>query len=985
MADEATSSSARMPDCTQFRCALDISRTLHGVSFGEFVYRAAQLIAFARRGEQRESRRQPSEALSIFAKNDAAHKAATDFLQRASVRSGIPELSESDEIEGAIDMLDAYVATQADVSEMQLASQHRVRGVHYLPLRVSRRLGRNPRRWFEFLSSVYARKLFHEQYDACSATAVHLVPLVQAVAVASSRRFPHVNTFLLIKTWVEDAQGKIQRHARAVLQWLCAQPSGSHSVAQQEPPADIDRVVDELKHAFERANYETGKRFLTVERIDARFYSSTRSRNAWRDDDALCEYVSVCDAYFKDERVRLDGTVEPRSKANILQGIKRFALRDSIATAFPTGDGSREAGEHDRNSADLLTLLRSRAITDRLASRVLQQRLRLVESAHKIRSAEVGQPDKKRSRVSFVTSEAQRDSWGWCSAQLVGHHTSAVIDESFVPLTASLRQLSVRTLLERPIITDSHGDKSASALRYLSFVCSVRLNEPHRRVELACRLYGVVCVPGDVPNEDLKGGRVFPGKVVCGVIGTAHQLRNEDPELNGTAHEWHERSECVSPTHFPFYLDSGSRPLVRFGDLRRRCCWIPHTGFWKLLAVKPVYLENCDLSAIRRSTDIELLETDDLESKETAPLGYVMGSNTEDTLHALPQRVRCAISNSLSELHSRKRVDALDRVVDRFPDTGYGYATTVCAVELLESLDFALCAHMVQQLLGVRLSVVREDGVHVDGGRMNVALGSAFTIKRDAWVDNLTLVRRVDGYRDLDDTFLHVSLFHAARLALSPSKRPRSALVEAADERRRETEYHALRRAEEKGVTLETNWHAEVERHDAARVSCGRTSFLSRNPRSVADSAWIFARCYVYPCSALMCPNVESLSDVETIKLSQGREGRIHFATNGMSLRWKCDRGPDETVQVETFVHSVEARMERTRVEIDGEDVQQPSKSHLDLYECEERGKYFERVHAHEKVHEDAVERCWRLLRIDVGSMIRVTTSCLCVQLILVP
>ncbi|KAK3249566.1 hypothetical protein CYMTET_41012 [Cymbomonas tetramitiformis] len=984
MTDEVTIASAERPDSSQLRCALDLSRTLTDASFGELVYRTAQVIAFARGGERCVNRRQPSEVLSVFSKHDSAHSSAIAFLQRPFARDAVLTPNDTDHLEKAIDIADAYISAQADLMETQFESGHRLRGVHFLPLRISRQLGRNPQRWFEFLSGAYADALFHRQYDICSATAVHIVPLVAEASVDSSRRFPWVNAFLHIRTWVEDTQGKIRRHARAVAHLLRGQPSQYDLSEQPDTLVDIDRVVDELKHAFERADYETGKRFLTTERIDARFYRSTRDDDVWRDDDAFCLYVSVGDAYFQDERNWLSDAVTARSKADILRNIKHFATRRSTLTAFGCVD-ELENEQPGGDSTDLLTLLRSRAVTDRIAARVQRQRTRLIGSKKSKSTREDAQPDQKRARFVSVMNEAQRDCWGWCSAQLVSHHTSAHIDERFVSLVASSQQLSIRKTLERPIITDLPDDRTTVGFRYLPFVCSVKLNESHRRNELTARLYGVVCVPGDVSNKDLNGGCVFPGKVVCGVIGTAHQLRNEDTELSGTAHEWCERPESTPSTLFPFYLDCSSRPSVHIDGRRTKCTWIPHTGFWKLLAVKPVYRENCDLSAIRRSTDIELHETDETEANEAAPIGYVFGGTTEDTLHALPQRVRCAVSNSLSELHSRKKTDALDRAGDRFPDMWYGYAATVCAVELLETLDFTLCSHMVQQLLGVRLNIVRGDGSRFENDRLNVALGSTFTVKRDAWVDDLTLIRRCDRYHDQDDHPLHESLFHAARLAIPSSSESRLGFESAADEKRRETEYYALRQSEKKGAPLETNWHVMVERHDAARVSRSRSGLLSRNPRSVADSAWIFARCYVNPCSALMFPNAESLSEFEAIKRSQGREGCVRFASTGMTLRWRCDRRSDGTARVETCVHSTEARLDRTRLEIDGEDVQYPPNSCLDLYEGEERGKYFERVHSSERTCDTVTERCWRLLRIDVGSTIRIATSCLCVQLILVP
>lgn len=627
---------------SNLRCALETSHTLSEATLGKIAYAAAEVIAFAREGRRRAGRSNSSDILRVYSKHVETQMLAAQFSDSREETGNHPR-------ETLIDIVDAYVAARADRMELELGSQHRPRGVHFLPLRISLWLGNDGPRWCQFLRGGYAYALFQRQYEACSAAGVHIVPLVCQEETVSSRLFPRVNAFLHLKTSIDDVQGKIQKQVRAVLQRLRDRAEGGASSNNSNDP--YHDVVEEFRHAFDRAGYDTGKRFLTYDSVvDPRFYKSTRIDDAWRDDDALCEYLCVCDAYFLDERLWLSSPTEARTKADVLRSVKRFAVDSRTARFLSLGRSANDT--HDRTATSLSALLDSPWMKGRLLLRTKQQRERLSRCAKRRSTKADEQPDCKRARFVSALSDAQRDCWGWCNSQLAARCTSLDLDERFVSLSASMHRLPVRRILQDPMIVGTN--EITNAFRCLSFVSSVTLNQSTHRNELTGRIYGLLCVPHDVSNDDLNGARVFPGRVVCGVFGTAHQLRNDDPETSGTAHDWHDRCGKVASADFPIYADCSSQPPVRIGDRRLSCSWVPRIGFWKLIAVKPMYRDGCDLSAFRRSTDLELHNNaNDDDSVRGATIGYVFGGNNEDAQHALPQRVRCAISSSLSEMHSR--------------------------------------------------------------------------------------------------------------------------------------------------------------------------------------------------------------------------------------------------------------------------------------------------------------------------------------------
>ncbi|KAK3247732.1 hypothetical protein CYMTET_42765 [Cymbomonas tetramitiformis] len=543
------------------------------------------------------------------------------------------------------------------------------------------------------------------------------------------------------------------------------------------------------------------------------------------------------------------------------------------------------------------------------------------------------------------------------------------------PLPSMKHTIADRRLLER--FNGTTCGVSSTSSPYWFFCCTMIGDRTHTYNSLCCRLFGILYNPAHPTTAEMNGGNTCAARIVCGTIGTAHHLKTIEPEVNGPERRWDERNHGANNIKYPVFVDANVRADVYYNEARIACVWLPDTALWKSLATKAVHHPEATYERISRAMSIDMSSEMTFANTSSAPMAYVMKSETdEDVARAFPKRVRDKLKVVMDNLNRPSNRD--DHL---FPDMRYGTASTVCALELLELMDFALCTHCVERVLGARVIFI---GKNEDRVCLPLDIGSSPMLKGDIWTTEVKIQINTNGYYDSQGTFLHEYLFHAVRKSL-PHRQLTLGYECAADEDKRLQDYKELL---SKSVS-DTNWHVYAERRDEPSYPNSDVKSY-KNCDAISESAWLYARCYLYPLQLLLDSTLQFTSGLNAndIQRTKGACGELPLQEDKASLRWTCVSCADGSISISVRILSYDLKLDDVRIYIDEEDVQSPFSN--DLHLSDVRDTSYKHHFAYESTDDCTLDRTeykrvWTLKHVRIGSMLRMITPSLRAQLILIP
>ncbi|KAK3242547.1 hypothetical protein CYMTET_47706 [Cymbomonas tetramitiformis] len=982
---------------SQLECALPFV-SASDIDFGTCALRTSLAVRFARSGHRKVcTKENASRDLRIYSKKGTAYKCATASLQHLSDQQ---PRSPAQEIENAICVADIYATTLFDQLNSKFTSDGRMRGVHFFPLTLTHKLQTRLQDWASFLSSPYTQNLMCEQHDFHETTAIHIFPVVPVIKDAA---FPLPAAFLIARVW-NDPRDSVRKATITTFNVPIRDCGESErGIAQRA----IKRVASEMLRSYKRTDHHVFQQ--APDKFNGEpLYTCKRPLDEWEEKDVYCEYLARCRFLFETEVLNVQNATVPRyTKPDVLRHLVDTVDCSTTSSTFGAVASHARPGLHGniaRSVSDNVAwseLVKSPEAIEVSRKRVFQERARLQSAASALVEVKDSAAKSKRRKVEErVLAYYTTAQDGFCRAQFVAIFSPTTVCN---PSDRADREMcySDRRLLERYRGTTT--TVASPSPRYWFFCCTVPCEYPQKYNPLHCRLFGVLYAPPGVTSKEMQGGRTCAARIVCGSLGTAHQLRVAEPELDGPERRWDERGDRASCVRYPLLVDASVRADVYYRGARIACVWLPQAVSWKTLSVKAVYHPQANYDRICRAMAVDMdadptyppLSKMDAHIR-SAPTAYVMASaSEEDIARTFPRRVRNKLSKVMqlferpqNNQHSSGGKKAVGTSL--FPDMRHGTAAVVCALELLETIDIALCVHCTERVLGVQVSIVEKRAIR--GTRdtlasLPFAIGSSPTLGFDVWAHRVQLHRREDGYYNSEEKFQHSDLFHAVRMSI-PRREATLGYEQAADESARLRDYKNLVAASDSA--LDENWHVYTARRDDAQQF--HASEICRNRDVIADSAWVYARFYLYPLRVLLDETLPSTIgfDADTIRRTKGACGELPMDANGASLRWRCVRASDGSGQVRVHVVSPTTSLQNVKLYVDNEDVQSPPSEHLglDLAANEEMWAHFsqETDSSYELGSSPGGDvSTWSLRRVRVGTMLRLVTSTIKAQLILVP
>ncbi|KAK3234615.1 hypothetical protein CYMTET_55165 [Cymbomonas tetramitiformis] len=901
------------------------------------------------------------------------------------------------------------------------------RSFHYFPFTLTCRLGVCLEEWTQFLNDAYAHNLlFLEVPD------VRLRLFV--IPVCHDRTEPSPGAFPLCATYITIAvSGSTFGHEDSVAHVQSLMYAGGDKGKTKDMSKAVGKIVAALYLRFRQAGYTVSSKgvhdaVLTYHQPFV--YKGNCDPSVWDNSDLFCEHVARLMLLFKNRadvnKTRSD-VLAICTKSDIVSTFAKSMLRDSdqgslhkyFESVAAESNGERSLWRLVERSKDGDFRIRGNAT---FRAKVAQRRWRSATSestpCKRRHPVDQEQADEARAYLSHVGD-------GFDNTSCLLYHSSKFVRVNDIVDGISKQFLSERRMLERGVgYVEARGagahrlpiDGSSKTQMKYWLVCSVhRCNESYRGKPLLCRTYGVVCIPKDNTLRECDGRMRCIMRVLCGVVGTSYHLKSLNLDTNGTALSWWSRTSSERKQDaYPLFFESNSMPVLWRESTRLNCLWFPKVACWRTVPVRPVYKDST-LTMIYNSLSASAAELGTRqfgraiarEESGSWSVTYMLGNDTS----ALPSGVKSQIDTVWSlfvkTYMSNQKLDGT-KITSQdigFPELGFGTAATVCALELLEHLDDALCRYCVQETFGVNLKILK-NGVDVSSDEFANAVGSNFTLLEDCDRLTIRLSGTPYGYHTVEEhpQFVHISLFHAVRMTIlrmvSLEEGESMPYLDVGDETTRYEQFQSLIR--EDAGDVRNNLHVKLAlcddfRRDGIARSCLRNNDAHMKKRTFAESAWIYARFYINPCILLCEEDAVVGFDRQTIHATSGACGEIPLVCDGTSsaeasLRWYW-KGPQERCASLPVVEIISSTPTLRAVDlfIDGVNVKASACKDMDLVACD-------KVSAHVCMSPGAPDEAagsfcvygsvtpamrWSIVSVTEGSVLRVVTSRMSVQIIL--
>ncbi|KAK3245840.1 hypothetical protein CYMTET_41667 [Cymbomonas tetramitiformis] len=903
------------------------------------------------------------------------------------------------------------------------------KSIQYFPYTLTCRLGLCTEAWTQFLNDAYAHNLlFLDVSDV--RLRLYIIPVCHDRTGLTPSVFPLCTAYITIAV-----SGSAFGHEDSVAHIKSLMYVGEKEHAKNERSKAVEKIIAVLYLRFRHAGYTVGDRPVhnPVQLYHQPFvYTGNRDSTAWDNSDLFCEHVARLQLLFQNkadvDKTRSD-VLPSNTKSDIARLFAKSMLHDfdqgclhryfeRVATVSNTERSLWRLVE--RSDEGAVCFRGNVAACAKVARRRWQpDTCEATTSKKQKRSLDREQEDEARAYLSRVGD-------GFDNTSCLLYHSSKFFKVNDTIASISKQFLSERRMLERGIgYVETRGERTRRSLIDASLktqmkywlVCSVhRCNESHRGKPLLCRSYGVVCIPKDDTLHQCDGRMRCTMRVLCGVVGTAYQLRSLNVDTNGAALSWWTRATPERRRDaYPLFFESISTPVVWRESTRLNCLWFPKVACWRTVPVRPVYKDST-LTMIYNSLSASATELGARKSDRTMVgedanswgVTYMLGNDTG----ALPSSVKSHIDTVwnlfVKNYMANQKLDGT-RVTSQdigFPELGFGTAATVCALELLQHLDDALCRHCVQQVFGVNLTVIK-DGVDLSCDESANAIGSNYTLLEDCQRMTVRLSVTPDGYYTVEEhpRFVHVSLFHSVRMLIlarvSSEDRESMPYSDVGDEVSRFEQFRSLLRQD--GQNASTNLHAKLAlcdefRRDGIARSCLLEHDGHMKIRTLAESAWIYARLYVNPCT-LLCEEYAVVGfDRQTIHATSGACGEIPLVRDAegfteASLRWYWKASQEGCVAMPVMeILSSTFTLRAVDMFIDGVSVKATTCKDVDLVACDKTSAHIcmrlgtpEDGAGDSRMH-GSVESAtrWSIVSATEGTVVRIVTSQMRAQVILV-
>ncbi|KAK3255200.1 hypothetical protein CYMTET_35673 [Cymbomonas tetramitiformis] len=846
----------------------------------------------------------------------------------------------------------------------------------------------------------------------------HVIPLCVVAPAESHFRYP--DAFLTIDTLTN----KDIRKAVVVSAKLDLYPALRGAATEEEESTRRDRLfrISRLivglytSHGYDvndRSLEETSHLLST----DPAYTSSKGRRyDEWDCSDHFCEHVARC---MQAATPTTSAQQRPRQEVNRKKVVNtlRLVCEGTSFDDWWSKVTSRAVANLDRASpADwsrpahemCASVIDARVVSSLCCTRQSKRHRSLEGGSQETRDLKKQRREKCTLMVHEYLAKTFCDVTDLESIGMGRLETNHLVDETLVPLSGACN-LQSRRFLERGVgYSGSPVARTISSHFKYWVACSLvqcRAKHVSGKNQLYARLYGVVCTPSDIKADDLKGIDVCHMRVVHAVIGTAHHLQSLHADNNATDIGCDQNEK---PRSYPTTVNFAATPRLLSGDQEiSKTLWFPRLLHWPCVSVRPLH------ATVDVASTVAALSVVSEERSETTTCERTYLLSSEADICCIPQAARKSLESVLPLFREQSRqncckLDGGRRSVfeNRMPDLGFGTVATVCGMEILERVDPVAAVRCLHQLTGVKVRVhleKKEVDQRFKHSRMeNAVVADLVHHESEYHAKEIHLHARSDGYyqRGADAAidahslhFLHPSLFHAAKLAIrrcvDETTLSRMPFVgDAADERHRERAFEDLVSGELDNESLRSNVHVRGERVDYYRLYGAsppntQDDRCSRSNLEIANSAWVYARLYFYPCSSLFADTPIEGLDRSLIRRTGGACGEIPLQEGVATLSWSCD-----TKRVDACIHSKHSVLGGVRIQVDGEDVQPASErlGNLDLELCERHGWHIgvgRPPRASTRSMPGAL--VWAFTCVRLGSTIRVKTEAHSVQVILVP